>query len=263
VGLHRLEVRIAGRGSPAVVIDSGLGDTLDRLIPLQDRLAEATAVVTYNRAGYGSSEAGPLPRDSGREAEELKALLEGAGVAGPFVLVGHSLGGLNVQVFASRYPEDVAGIVLLDPPPLSFIRGEEYPGLVEMAERMTAEWQAIADSNARSSTPQEQTRAKFFEMIASEHREMFTESARMVSAISSFGDTPMLVMAAGRPNPAFGRIAGEYQEYWIRQSRMLTKRSPSATFVLAEDSSHHLYEDAPNLVVDGILSVVSKARTPN
>jgi len=89
---------------------------------------------------------------------------------------------------------------------------------------------------------------------------MFAESARMVSAISSFGDTPLLVMAAGRPNLAFGEVAGEYQEYWIQQSRILTERSASATFLLAEDSSHHLYEDAPNLVANSILSVVAQAR---
>jgi pimeloyl-ACP methyl ester carboxylesterase len=134
---------------------AGVTDQLDKLIPLQDRLARFTRVVTYNRAGYGRSEPGPLPRDSGREADELKTLLERASVKGPYVLVGHSLGALNVQVFAARYPDLVAGLVLLDPPPLSFILGQEYGKLGAMAEKMTAEWQGIADAAAKSADPRE------------------------------------------------------------------------------------------------------------
>ena len=260
VGTHRLQVHIAGEGTPAVIIDAGLGDTLDRLRPLQERLAQSTLVVTYNRAGYGGSESGPLPRHSGREAEELKALLDGASVPGPFVVVGHSLGALNVQVFAAKYPEGVGGIVLLDPPPLSFIRGEAYRSLLEMAQRMTAEWQAIADSGAGAADEQQRTQAEFFEMIASEHREMFGESARLVSGVASFGPTPLLIMAAGKANPHFGDVAEEYQEYWIGQSRLLTEKSSNGQFVLAEESSHHLYVDELDLVVESIFSIVSQAR---
>jgi len=219
VGMHRLQIHREGTGSPTVVIDSGITDTMEKLRPLQGRIAKFTHVCIYNRAGYGQSEAGPLPRDSGREAEELKALLDRAAVPGPYVVVGHSLGALNMQVFAAKYPEDVVGIVLLDPPPLSFIRGQEYMSLRAMAERMTAEWQAVADSGAKSTDPKEETQGVFFQMIASEHREMFAESARLVAEISSFGDTPLVVMAAGKPNPRFGDVAGEYQQYWIDQSR--------------------------------------------
>ena len=74
---------------------------------------------------------------------------------GPYVLVGHSLGALNMQVFASKYPDDVAGMVLLDPPPRSFMLGQEYRDIGVMAEQMTAEWQAIADSAAKSLDSQE------------------------------------------------------------------------------------------------------------
>ncbi len=260
IGTHRLQVHVEGDGTPAVVFDTGLGDRLDKLAPLQERIARVTKMVTYNRAGYGQSEPGPLPRDAGREADELKALLEKMSVPPPYVLVGHSLGGLNVQVFASRHPEDVAGLVLLDPPPLSFILGEDYVDLQEMANGMTAEWQGIADAGANSSDPGEKARAGFFRMLASEHREMLGESARLVGAISTFGDMPLVVIAAEKPNPAFGEIAEEYQKYWVEQSRALTARSSDGRFVLAEGASHHLYVDAPDLVADTILSVVQEAR---
>ncbi len=260
IGSHHLQIHLEGKGAPAVVIDAGISDQLDKLGPLQRRLAEATLVVTYNRAGYGQSEPGPVPRHSGREAEELKALLEKASIPGPYVLVGHSLGALNVQVFASKYPDDVTGMVLLDPPPFSFILREEYKDLGAMAERMTAEWQSIADSGAQSEDAQERARAAFFRMIASEHREMFGETARLVSAISTFGDIPLVVMAAGKSNPAFGEEAEGFQKFWITQSRKLAAKSSNSKFILAEKATHYLYLDVPDLVAENILSVVREVR---
>jgi len=260
VGSHRLQIHVEGSGVPAVVMDAGIGDQLDKLRPLQSRIAQVTLVITYYIPGYLQTVPGPLPRNSSREAEELKALLENASVRGPYVLVGHSLGALNVQVFASRYPDEVAGMVLLDPPPLSFIIGQDYTDLRAMAEQMTAQWQAIADSAAGSPDPQEQARSVFFRMIASEHREMFGETAKTVGAISTFGDLPLVVLAAGKPNPAFGEGAEEYQRYWVEQSRAMAAKSTASRFVLAEESSHYLYLDVPDLVAESILSVVRQAR---
>ncbi len=260
IGSHRLQIHLEGKGAPSVVIEAGITDQLDKLRPLQQRIARVTHVITYNRAGYGQSEPGPLPRDSGREAQELKALLEKASVPGPYVLVGHSLGALTMQVFASKYPDDVAGIVLLDPPPLSFLLGQEYRDLRVMADRMTAEWQAIADSAAKSTDAQEQTRSAFFRMIASEHREMFGETARRAGAISTFGNIPLVVLAAGKPNPNLGEVAEQYQRYWVEQSRTLTDKSTKGKFILAEGASHYLYLDVPELVAESILSVVYEVR---
>lgn len=261
IGSHRLQAHLEGSGTPVVVIDTGLGDQYERLGPLQERLARVTRVVVYNRAGYGQSEEGPLPRDSGREAEELKALLEKASISKPYVLVGHSLGALNVLAFTSKYPEAVAGIVLLDPPPLSFILGQEWAGLRETAEQMTAQWQAIADSSATSVNAQEKARSAFFRMIASEHREMFGRTAKAVSEIATLRDKPLVVIAAGKPNPAFGEVAEEFQQYWIEQSRALATKSTHGKFILAEGATHHLYVDVPDLVAESILSVVQELRT--
>ena len=260
VGQHRLQIHLEGTGTPTVVIDAGLGEGIERWRPLQERISRVTRVITYNRAGYGESEPGPLPRDCVREAAELKALLDSASVSGPYLVVGHSLGALNIQVFASKYPKDVVGIVLLDPPPLSFIRREEYTSLLALADRMTADWQAAADSGAKSTDAQERTRAVFLEMIASEHREMFGDSAKLVSRISSFGQIPLLVMGAGKPNPSFGDIAEEYQRYWVEQSRALSHKSSDGRFVLAEESTHHLHVDVPHLVEENIVSLVLQAR---
>jgi len=268
IGTHRLEMHREGTGRPAVIIDSGLSDSLDKLKPLQARLARKTLVVTYNRAGYGGSGPGPFPRDAGREAEELKALLEKAPIPGPYILVGHSLGALNMMLFASRHPEAVAGMVLLDPPPLSFLLGQAYPELRAMAEKMTAEWQTLSEAPAASADPGDKAKSAFLAAIASEHREMFGETARQVGAIASFGDLRLVVFAAGKANPAFGAVAEEYQKYWIEQSRDLSMKSTGGRFVLAENSGHDLYQDVPDLVcseidslVDGIRAALPDART--
>lgn len=259
LGTHRLQIRVEGVGFPTVVIDAGLGDGIDKLRPLQERLARSTCVVTYNRAGYGPSEPGPLPRDAAREAQELKALLEQAQVPGPYVLVGHSLGALNAQVFAARFPADVAGLVLLDPPPPAFLAGSEFKELGAMAEKMTAEWQAAADQGAAAPDIAGRTQAVFFRMLASEHREMFGASARQAAAIATFGDLPLTVVAAGQANPAFGKSAAKFQAFWIEQSRALAGKSAKAKFVLAPEASHYLYVDAPELVEKAVVEMLQEA----
>jgi pimeloyl-ACP methyl ester carboxylesterase len=260
IGSHRLQIHREGSGMPTVVIDAGLADQLDKWRPLQDRIARVTQVITYNRAGYGRSEPGPMPRDAGREAKELRALLEKASVPGPYVLVGHSLGALNVEVFASMYPDEVAGMVLLDPPPLSFIRGRAHQELAGMAEQMTRAWEATADSAARSPNGQDRARAAFFRAIASEQRELFGTSAALADTISTFGDGPLGVLAAGKPNPAFGEVADEFQRYWVEQSRALVSKSTRGAFVFVQAASHDLYQDAPDTVATSVLSLVAELR---
>lgn len=262
VGTHRLHIHWEGEGSPAVVIDVGIAGTSEEWRPLKKQLAEITLVCTYDRAGYGRSEPGPLPRDSGREADELRALLRGAAVPGPYILVGHSLGALNMQIYAARYPDDVVGMVLLDPPPLGWMLGECYPDLLRMAEEMTKEWQAIADNGSDSSDPRVRAEAVFFRTIASEHREMLGESATLAAAIETFGDIPVTVIASGVPNPLFGAVAEEYQKYWIEQSRAVADRSTRGKFILAAESTHHLHRDASSTVQEAVVDMVRDLRGP-
>jgi pimeloyl-ACP methyl ester carboxylesterase len=154
----------------------------------------------------------------------------------------------------------VAGLLLLDPPPLSFLLGREYGNLKAMAESMTGQWQRASDLAAKSSDPETKATAAFFRMIASEHREMFGSSADQLSAVAGFGDLPLTVMASGFANPAFGPDAAGYQKYWIEQSRALSRRSTRGTFILAANSSHALHLDAPDQVAGAVLALVKAAR---
>src|SRR5262245_12758597 len=115
VGGYRLHLNCLGTGSPTVVIEAGLGDwSASWSSWVQPKVAKTTRVCTYDRAGMGYSEAGPLPRTAEQFAKELHTLLQHTSIPGPYVLVGHSMGGLPVRVFAHEYASDVAGVVLIE-----------------------------------------------------------------------------------------------------------------------------------------------------
>ncbi len=114
VGGYRLHIDCTGEGSPTVVLESGLGATWLAWYEVQPLVAQFTRVCSYDRAGMGWSDPSPNPRTAKVMAEELHRLLQNAGVAGPYVLVGHSLGGMIARLFASLYRDETSALVLLD-----------------------------------------------------------------------------------------------------------------------------------------------------
>ncbi|MGB9431546.1 MAG: alpha/beta hydrolase [Candidatus Acidiferrum sp.] len=115
LGSHRLHLLESGEGSPTIVLEAGLMSTVLSWNELQRELSRSFHVVSYDRAGLGWSDLGPMPRTADRIVEELHTLLERAEMAPPYILVGHSFGGLTMPLFAARYPDEVAGMVLVDP----------------------------------------------------------------------------------------------------------------------------------------------------
>lgn len=115
VGGHRLHLLCAGSGTPAVILDAALGASSLSWSLVLPGIARGTRACAYDRAGMGWSDAGPLPRTAGRLAAELRELLRVGDVSPPYILVGHSFGGLVMRLFAARYPDDTAGLILLEP----------------------------------------------------------------------------------------------------------------------------------------------------
>ena len=114
VGGYKLHMIDQGTGGPPVVMDAGLaGYCLDWSL-VQPEIAKFTRAITYDRAGYAWSDESPLERTSENVVKELHTMLHNAGVPAPYVLVGQSIGGLNMQLFANMYPNEVAGIVLIE-----------------------------------------------------------------------------------------------------------------------------------------------------
>ncbi len=114
IGGFRLHINCTGEGGPAVILDSGLGGNSLEWSLIQPKLAKFIHVCSYDRAGQGWSDESPLARTSQNIVDELHRLLHKAEVPGPYILVGHSSGGINMRLYASRYPNEVAGVVLVD-----------------------------------------------------------------------------------------------------------------------------------------------------
>lgn len=114
LGGYRLHVNCTGKGSPTVIVENGLGDFSIDWALVQTRVSSFTRICTYDRAGYAWSDPGPKPRTFSQINLELHDALSKLGEKGPFVLVGHSFGGVVVRNFAATYPHEVAGMVLVD-----------------------------------------------------------------------------------------------------------------------------------------------------
>jgi pimeloyl-ACP methyl ester carboxylesterase len=114
VGGYRLHIYCTGQGAPTVILDALFPGTVSNWAWIQPDIARTTRVCAYDRAGLGWSDRGPAPRDARQHARELHALLAAARIPGPYVLVGHSLGGLSVRMFADQYPQQVAGMALIE-----------------------------------------------------------------------------------------------------------------------------------------------------
>ncbi len=133
---HKLHINCVGTGSPTVVLEPGLGELSSAMGWITQNVASTTRVCVYDRAGRGWSQSTPAPRNGVQTARDLHALLERAGEQGPYVLAGHSAGGLYVQNFAHLYPHDVAGVVLLDSMhPQQATRIASYAQFYEMFRR--------------------------------------------------------------------------------------------------------------------------------
>jgi pimeloyl-ACP methyl ester carboxylesterase len=249
-------MRCYGEGSPVVVIDVGFGESYDSWQPIIDELARQARVCIYDRAGYRESETGPFPRTAGQAAHELVSLLQRGGVEPPTVLVGHSLGALHALLVAAWEPELLAGVVLVDPPPIGYISGRRFVSLKEMADRQTAELKQAAEQARRQGDTRQ---SSYLETLASEHEMVFSQSAEQIQLVPDLGELPLVVVAAGVPNPAFGDSAEAFQEFWIESNRELAKLSREGEFLLAADSGHHVHQDAPELVLRAIERFLSGA----
>ena len=139
VGDRHVEILAGGiaTGPGTVVFENGLRETLDTWTPVLRQVAPKARVFAYNRPGYGRSDAVDGPRDGATVVEELRRVLRAAGCAPPYVLVGHSMGGLYVQAFARAHPGEVAGVVLVDAVyPGVIKRSEDFPLYTRVAKRV-------------------------------------------------------------------------------------------------------------------------------
>jgi len=278
-----------GRG-PTVVFEAGFGATSLNWMHIQDALAERAHTVAYDRCGLGWSSAAASERTPANIAAELRAMLRAARFAPPYVLVGHSFGGLVMQRFALDYPDEVAGVVLVDP-----MRTHEWPpvdprqhGLVERAKRLTRAGQTLARIGmarltARSHLCRSQRLSRFLVRFAGERGaylayRLDTEIGKMPPevrpSIAAQWASPRFYQGLHAYLRAVPATVTEMHEAEplgdvpvvvvtpgsaepVEDMRRFGARSRE---VIAEGSDHWVHLDDPELVVETILELVAGAR---
>lgn len=291
---YRLHIHVLGQGGPAVIFDAGLGASGLVWAPMQRDVAAFTTAVTYDRAGLGWSEPGGRPRTNHVMVEELHALLRNTGIPGPYVLVGHSLGGLNARLYAHTYPQDVAGLVLVDavheeqfsPPavkaamarmarvtPIMYgaIRFLVYSGLPALRPSLLNS--ALDGIFGRGSVPQDIHSAvrallaanpRHHAALAAETRAIDTSHAQIrAQKLANLDPIPVVVISHGRIDdapmldPQVVRLA---EETFQQCQRAMVDESPRGRHIIATESGHSIPFEQPELVLNAIRELVDQAR---
>ena len=261
VGGHRLHINCTGTGSPTVVIVSGLGDWSTSWGGIvQSEVAQATRVCTYDRAGFGWSDALPLPQDAAQFARELHTLLQNANVPGPYVLVGHSLGGFIVRIFARDYASEVNGVVLIDSmnpkqvtasPPNSQSRPFSFQALLARfgIARLLVKLPGIAPHVPEPAYYPLYIRPGSLQATDNEYQRL-PASAAQAATVETFGDLPLIVLTA-----KLNTIQG-----WPDWQTELLQLSSHSQHLFAEKSGHNIQTDEPEAAVAAILQMVQQVR---
>jgi pimeloyl-ACP methyl ester carboxylesterase len=237
---HELRMFISGRGNPTVVFETGgspgSGGPLEYWERVQPAVSQFTRTVSYDRAGIGLSAPGPKPRDARQVAWELHAALQAARVPPPYVLVGHSFGGPLNRVFAGMYPDEIAGMVLLDPTQEEFISWNEARE-ANGVERSDAEWKDIQASLTEA------------------------HESRVPAGI------PVIVITAMGPR-VFPAFVTEKQKQdmnlirpmWLKFHEDWVKTIPNGRHIITENSGPGIPFEEPKLVIKTIREVVERGK---
>jgi pimeloyl-ACP methyl ester carboxylesterase len=239
IGDRSLYLECTGEGSPTVILEGGITSDWAAVAP---QVANVTRTCSYDRPESPQSRSDPTSdRTAQQVVDDLRALLEAAGETGPYVLVGHSMGGLYVQLYAYQHPDEVAGLVLVDPTPEEFT-----PRLIELLTSL--------------GTPVPEPTGP----VTIEQQSM--DQMRSARATGALPEVPMVVISHGvaaspEERPPGWPIAEE--EVLFQQLQMdIVRLVPGARHVVAEESRHDIHQEQPDLVIVAITDVVAAVRDP-
>jgi pimeloyl-ACP methyl ester carboxylesterase len=271
----RMHLNCTGAGSPTIVLDSGLGwDSLE-WGGVQPALARATRVCSYDRPGFGLSEAQTGPRDAVHIAGELHALLGAAGVSGKIVLMGHSIAGMYIRAYASRYPEQVAGLVFVDSstplqnrdPRLNTGQGTGMPLWESILQMRAAAIVGYPRLKGECATPEAGADVKLDRTMASmlgedlcrvhykavqAEYDGFDASGQETVHTGPFGDLPILVISAdttkeiSSPSPTAREL--EFANTWDGMQENLKNLSTRGRRIIAKGSGHNITLERPDVM---------------
>lgn len=221
----KLYAKLVGENNgPTVVMDAGYGDFSKAWNSVIKEISILSNVLIYDRAGLGQSEANSKPRTSLEMVKELKELLIEAKIKPPYILVGHSFGGVNMRIYATKYPNEVYGLVLVDSTP------EDY------RERFLP------------TMPRDFQQAYNKQFVYEGNYEEFMESLKQLKETRQKIDVPLIVLSAGKK----ALYSTKSQELWHNMQREILEISSNGELVIAEKSAHYIQNDEPELIVRSI-----------
>ena len=268
VGTHRLHMHCLGEGQPTVVLDAGLGGMSLEWAGVQQLLSQLVRVCAYDRAGYGWSESGPMPRTSTQNVDELFVLLQQANIPGPYVLVGHSYGGYNIQLFASRYQDVTAGLVLIDAshpdqiarfqaPPIGVNTVPNSGGTILRYSIPTLP--ANLPDDFKPTVHRQLLNAKTRVAAGSEYVN-FRKGAAQVQETGPLPNVPLVVVTRVMrvwPRTQRGDLM---EQLWMDLQTELAAGSLRSAHFIVDKSGHHIHLDQPELVANAIALTVNTAQ---
>jgi len=273
VGGHRLHLHCTGSGSPTVVLEPGGGEMSSNLGWITPAVARDTRVCAYDRAGRGWSEPAETPQDGAQIATDLHTLLHRGNVPGPYVLAGHSFGGLYVLAFAARYPDEVAGMVLVDSTaPKAAAPGAARPAAVGASD-VLGRVSALVSASARlglarlyaqfdvdSLPPRSRDEARASIATATNLRSTIDEyvqantSMQQAAAVRNLADKPLVVLTAGSGNDAT----------WSAKQNRLATLSTNTVHRVVPGATHEMLvadEESAATTTQAIVDVVASVRS--
>jgi len=271
-GRH-IALRCSGSGSPTVILESGYAGSSLAWTKVQPVLARRWRVCSYDRAGYGLSDLGPMPRDGKAVAADLDATLRKARIGGPFILVGHSAGALYMRLFADRRWADVAGMVLVDPSVehqdarLAELLG---PGAGSLASLQARDARCLTAAQQGASPPPKECPKSMVgprgvdEMLTrvSELNTLFGATSDEVEAgRRSLGDLPLIVLTAGETaSDAPPEAQAAVTAAWDGLHKELAARSTRGRDEIVPGATHMMMFDRPDAICVAVAEVIDQAR---
>ncbi len=234
---------LSGVNKPTVVFESGLGDDMTSWESVINQVEEVAEVFTYNRAGFSGSKSKNIERNGQIIVKELRELLKGVNLSPPYVLVGHSLGGAYMELYAKTFPDEVAGVVLIDP------NSSKYP--------IHCKREKLDYCDPPSGMPQWAT--WFFPSAIEGEIKGFSTTHEQVNATDSFPNVPLVVLSATNKNAKQTDKEKRGSELYVQMHRDLSALSTTSQFIACDTCSHYIHKDEPSLVVNAIKWVLGKA----